>query len=545
MKQNWIHQAVFYHIYPLGFCGAPMKNDDPQISYRLNKLKDWIPHLKQLHVNTVYLGPVFESSEHGYDTKDYYHIDRRLGDNESFEEICRALHANGIRIVLDGVFNHVGREFWAFLDVKEHLQSSKFCNWFENLNFGGSSPMDDPFWYESWEGHFNLVKLNLRNPEVVEHLLGAVEMWIDRFGIDGLRLDAADCVNMEFFHRLRNFVKERRPDFWLMGEIIHGDYTRWANPEALDSTTNYECYKGIYSSHNDKNYFEIAHSLNRQFGSGGIYRNIYTYNFVDNHDVNRVASVLRNPRHLFNVYTLLFSMPGAPSVYYGSEWGVRGEKQNGNDAPLRPCLDLNRVPSPNEDLLRHISKLASIRRQLEALCVGEYESVDIKNEQLVYKRFTPNQTVYVALNLSEQDAWLEFSAPVPWLHDVLSGRNIQPQNGRAGFSLGACSSMILVANDGSFSLDATINSAQPASSSVSETLSEAPLPPQPHKTGLYQHLNGEEYRVLHLAKDAATQEEMVVYQSTSTGEVWVRPAQTFFESVLHQDRFVYRFAYKE
>ena len=235
----------------------------------------------------------------------------------AFRTVCGRLHESGIRVVLDGVFNHVGREFWAFRDVQQNGRGSRYCGWFHNLSFGGGSPMGDPFWYDACEGHFNLVKLNLKNPEVVDHLLGAVGSWIQDFGIDGLRLDAADCVDPDFFRRLRSFCKEKKPDFWLMGEIIHGDYNRWAeDPEMLDSRQQtYECYKGIYSSHNDKNYFEIAYSLNRQFGDGGIYKNIYTYNFVDNHDVNRLASVLRNPEHLENAYTLLFTMPGAPSVY--------------------------------------------------------------------------------------------------------------------------------------------------------------------------------------------------------------------------------------
>ncbi len=263
---NWVNESIFYHIYPLGFCGAPQQNGQDAPVNRIGKLSGWIPHLRELGVNALYIGPVFESSEHGYDTRDYYNIDRRLGSNEDFKRLCRELHENGIRVVLDGVFNHVGREFWAFQDVQKNGSASPYCGWFHNLNFGGGSPLGDPFWYEGWQGHYNLVKLNLRNPDVVSHLLGAVGMWIDEFGIDGLRLDAADCVDMDFFHQLRNYCKGRNPDFWLMGEIIHGDYNRWANPGALDSVTNYECRKGLYSSHNDKNYFEIAYSLNRQIG---------------------------------------------------------------------------------------------------------------------------------------------------------------------------------------------------------------------------------------------------------------------------------------
>ena len=295
---NWFDNAVLYHIYPLGFCGAPRFNEGDKVEYRLDKLVSWIPHLKEMSVDAVYLGPVFESAEHGYDTTDYKMIDRRLGDTESFKAICAELHSNGIRVILDGVFNHVGRNFFAFKDVQEKGSASKYCGWFHNLNFGGQSPCGDNFWYEGWNGHYNLVKLNLRNPQVVEHLFDAVNYWIDEFEIDGIRFDAADSMDFEFFKRIRAMCKGKKSDFWLMGEIIFGDYKRWANPEMLDSVTNYECYKGLYSSHNDANYFEIDYSINRQFGKSGIYKGINLYNFVDNHDVNRLASTLKNPEHI-------------------------------------------------------------------------------------------------------------------------------------------------------------------------------------------------------------------------------------------------------
>ena len=391
---SYINESIIYNIYPLGFCGAPKENDG-KLCYRLDKIYDCIDHFKKLSVNAIVFNPLFESSRHGYDTIDYRRVDCRLGDNESFKKICNTLHENGIRVILDGVFNHVGRDFFAFKDVQQRKWDSPYCGWFQNLNFGGNSPMGDPFWYEGWAGHYDLVKLNLQNPDVVNHLLDAVGFWIDEFGIDGLRLDAADVMDFEFFKKLKNLCKSKKPDFWMYGEITHGDYNRWANPDMLDSVTNYECYKGIYSSHNDHNYFEIAHSLQRQFQNGGIYRNIYTYNFVDNHDVNRIASNLRDKNHLYPVYTLLYTMPGVPSIYYGSEYGVEGKRTRESDYDLRPCLDLNNVPNANYQLCEHIAKLGKIRLALEALKYGRFENVNIMNEKLVYKRFTDNQTVFV------------------------------------------------------------------------------------------------------------------------------------------------------
>ena len=444
---HWIDNAVFYHIYPLGFCGAPEYNTESAAVSRLDKLLEWIPHLRSLGVNALYLGPVFASTKHGYDTRDYFQIDRRLGDNASFRALCEALHAAGLRVVLDGVFNHVGREFWAFRDVQERGQSSPYCAWFHNLNFGGPSPMGDPFWYESWGGHYELVKLNLHNPDVVRHLLDAVGMWVDEFQIDGLRLDAADCVDMGFFQALKETVRAKKPDFWLMGEIIHGDYARWANPNLLDSVTNYECWKGLWSSHNDKNYFEIAHSLNRQFGPGGIYRNIRTYNFADNHDVNRLSSTLKNPSHLKNVYTLLYTMPGVPSVYYGSEWALEGVRSPTSDTVLRPCLELSEMLRRDQSLCAHLAKLAQLRQALPPLRYGGYENVMIKNEQLVFRRGSENQQVYVAMNLTEGEAHVEFPHREPVLWDWLNGMERFPNDGgRIRIPVPPCSARVLAGN---------------------------------------------------------------------------------------------------
>ena len=449
---HWVNGSVFYHIYPLGFCGAPEYNPGGAPVPRLDKLKDWIPHLKQLGVSALYLGPVFQSVKHGYDTTDYFRIDCRLGDNDSFAALCDALHENGIRVVLDGVFNHVGRGFWAFRDVQEHGQASPYCGWFHDLNFGGPSPMGDPFWYTAWQGHYELVKLNLRHPDVVRHLLDAVGMWMDKFHIDGLRLDAADCVDFDFFRTLKGFVKARDPEFWLMGEIIHGDYARWANPEMLDSVTNYECWKGLWSSHNDKNYFEIAHSLNRQFGPGGIYQNLLLYNFADNHDVDRLASKLNDPAHLENVYTLLYTMPGIPSLYYGSEWAIQGARSKTSDAVLRPHLELKEMEQPDQSLCAHLAKLAAIRAAFPALRLGRYENVVIKNQQLVFRRSTDHQRVYVVLNLEPQEVHVEFPHNEPVLQDVMNDNAIfNNDGGRTWLPVPPCSARILVGAPDRFS----------------------------------------------------------------------------------------------
>lgn len=438
---NWIKNAVFYQIYPLGFCGCPKENTQSEPINRIKKVIEWIPHIKELGVNAIYFSPVFQSVYHGYDTADYQIIDLRLGTNEDFKEVCDKLHENGIKVVLDGVFNHVGRTFFGFKDVQKNGVNSEYKDWFKNVNFDGKSPYDDDFSYEGWEGHYDLVKLNFDNPKVSEYLLQSVGMWIDEFDIDGIRLDAADCVDINFFKQLVDYTNKKKDDFWLMAEIIHGDYTRWANEDLLDSVTNYECYKGIWSSHNDKNYFEIAYSLNRQFGNGGIYKNIYTYNFVDNHDVARLSSVLKNYNHIKNCYTLMFTMPGVPSVYYGSEWGIKGDK-SGDDWALRPCLELSQVENADISLAEHISKLADIRHNYNAFSGTQYEQILVTNQQLCYKRECDGETVYVALNLDDKEYTFEFETNGSELTDLLTGEKFEC-DGKAQIVVPAYCSMVL------------------------------------------------------------------------------------------------------
>ena len=397
---KWYENAVMYHIYPLGFCGAPKHNEGGEPVNRLEKVLDWIPHLKELGVDAVYFGPVFESVEHGYDTTDYRVIDRRLGTNEMFAHICDELHKNGIRVILDGVFNHVGRNFWAFKDVQEKKWDSPYKDWF-HISFDGNSAYNDGFWYEGWEGHFELVKLNLQNPAVVDYLLDCVKMWIEEFGIDGLRLDVAYCLDHNFMRRLRSFCEELKPGFALIGEVLFGDYNLIVNDEMLHSCTNYECYKGIFSSFNCMNLFEIAHSLNRQFGPEQwcIYRGKHLMTFVDNHDVTRIASILTNKNHLPLAYGLLFGMPGIPCIYYGSEWGEEGVKAPDNDYALRPCFE---EPKPNE-LTDFIKELIEVRRNSDALCNGSYRNVVITNHQLIFERRTDNERVLVAINAGDSE----------------------------------------------------------------------------------------------------------------------------------------------
>jgi glycosidase len=411
---DWAFDSIFYHVYPLGLCGAPARNDfGAEPVERLDRRTEWLGHIRGLGCNALYLGPLFESTAHGYDTADYWHLDRRLGTDETLRRFVAAAHDAGLRVVLDGVFNHVGRDFWAFRDVQANGESSAYRDWFAGLRFDGRSPYGDPFAYEGWHGHFDLVKLNLGNPAVREHLFGAVESWIRDFGIDGLRLDAADVVDLDFQRALASKCRHLAPDFWLFGEVVHGDYRRWANPETLDSITNYETYKGLYSSLVDHNYFEIAYALNRQFGPGGMYTGLPLYSFVDNHDQDRVASRLGEARLLYPLYLLLFTMPGVPSIYYGSEWGLRGERRPGDDSPVRTAIELSSGPSLGSEpaLAGAIQRLASVRSGSAALRRGSYRQLHVAAEQLGFVREVDGESVVVLLNAADRP--VEVTVPAP------------------------------------------------------------------------------------------------------------------------------------
>lgn len=412
----WFEESVFYQIYPLGFCGAPFENDG-KLEHRILKVIDWIPHLKKLNINAIYFSPVFESDTHGYNTRDYGLIDTRLGTNDDFKKVVKALHKEGIKVVLDGVFNHVGRGFWAFRDVQEKKWDSPYKDWF-HISFDGNSNYNDGFWYEGWEGNYDLVKLNLRNPAVIDHILDKVNYWIDFFDIDGLRLDVAYCLDHEFLRRLREFTDSKKAEFFLLGEVLHGEYGRMLNEMHLHSLTNYQCYKGIHSAFNSGNMFEIIHSLLRLFGPEDwtVARGAHLLSFCDNHDVTRAASIINNPAHLPLVYTMVFGMPGIPCVYYGSEWGTKARKEEGDPA-LRACFD---KPEWNE-LTDHIAKLSEIKKNSKALNYGSMRSIVLTNHQCIFERCCDGERVLVAINMGDYEYTAHFDAGCGQAVDLLSG----------------------------------------------------------------------------------------------------------------------------
>lgn len=419
----WYDKTTLYQIYPLGLCAAPAENDGALV-HRITALEGWVPHLQRLGVGGVVFNPVFQSDRHGYDTRDYRTVDCRLGDNADFARLCAALHGGDIKVMLDGVFNHVGRGFWAFQDVLKHRESSPYKDWFQ-INFGGNSNDNDGLWYEGWEGHFELVKLNLKNPQVVDYLLSCVSRWVEEFDIDGLRLDVAYCVEPDFLRALRRHCNGLKEDFFLYGEIIGGDYRRIVGEDLLHSCTNYECFKGLWSSFNDRNLFEIGHSLHRLFSDEpwAACKGLRLVSFTDNHDVTRLATNLKEQSDLPLCYATLFAMPGVPCLYYGSEWGIRGDKNQG-DAALRPALE---GPEWN-DLTDTLAALTALRKASPALCLGSFRNLHIQNKQLAFLREYRGERVVFALNLDEQEAQADLRDCCGPATDLLTGERMELQS---------------------------------------------------------------------------------------------------------------------
>jgi glycosidase len=397
---GWARSAIFYHIYPLGFFGAPRKNDHQgQPEPRLADLRRWVDHLAGLGVTALYFGPLFESGSHGYDTVDYFSIDRRLGDLALFREVLGELHGRGIRVILDGVFNHTGRGFFAFRDIQDKGRESRYAGWY-HIDWAGDSPYGDGFAYRGWDGHAALPVLNHANPDVRSYLFEVARMWLADVGVDGWRLDVAYEIGPEFWWEFRRVCKAARPDCFLVGELIHGDLRKWAAPDLLDGATNYQLYKAIHSSLNGRNFWELGAVMDRAVhAEWGLYRDIGLLNFLGNHDVTRILSLLDNPAHVYPALIFLLTAPGIPCLYYGDEVGMRGRKQDG-DAALRQPMPATREEWPDADgnLYRAVAALASIRRSHAALTYGRYATLSASATSFGFLRAHSREAAVIALN---------------------------------------------------------------------------------------------------------------------------------------------------
>lgn len=430
----WYDEAVFYHIYPLGLTGAPKQNAYGEPEHRLKEVFPWISHIKEIGCNAIYIGPLFESVGHGYETTDYKKLDSRLGTNEDLTEFVKRCHKEGIRVILDGVFNHTGRDFFAFQDIKKNRENSPYKDWYCNVNFWGNNEYNDGFSYDNWGGYNLLVKLNQHNPAVRDYICDVIRFWVSEFDIDGIRLDAADVLDFNYMQALRGVANEVKPDFWLMGEVIHGDYNRWVNEGTLHSVTNYHLHKALYSGHNDHNFFEIAHTVKRLYAMGGNRpEGLKLYNFVDNHDVERIYTKLNNKAHFTPVHILMYTLPGVPSIYYGSEFGIEGRKERGSDDSLRPALNIVDYKDAvnTNPCTQIVAALGKLRQETPALSYGDFNELVLTNRQYAFSRNLDGVSVVVAVNNDDNDCSLSLPAGnVSEYIGALSGNKVKVEGGR-------------------------------------------------------------------------------------------------------------------
>lgn len=443
----WYDEAVFYHIYPLGLLGCPHENEYREPVHRLAGLKPWIRHISETGCNGIYIGPLFESVGHGYETTDYKKVDSRLGTNEDLTKFVADCHKAGIRVILDGVFNHTGRDFFAFKDIREKREGSPYLGWYSGLNLYGNNSFNDGFSYDNWGGYDLLARLNQKNPEVQEYIASVIRFWVSEFYIDGIRLDAADVLDFDFMRMLRRVADEVKPEFYLMGEVIHGEYIRWERDAGIHAVTNYHLHKALYSGHNDHNYFEIAHTVKRLYDmGGGDPMGLRLYNFADNHDVERIYSRLNNKAHFIPLHILMYTLPGIPSIYYGSEFGIEGKKGGGDDWGIRPALDLDECLS-NEayrPCLEIVKALGKIRHAVPCLSYGAYEQKLLTNRQYCFARTMKDAVAVVAVNNDENPSSVDINVPGGKYKAMLSDTVIDASDGNIHYEIKAPGGEIFV-----------------------------------------------------------------------------------------------------
>ncbi|GAB2478011.1 alpha-amylase family protein [Jatrophihabitans fulvus] len=379
MTADWVAHSIWWHVYPLGVAGADTTGGDRSPGNGLDLLTSWLDHVVELGLNGVALGPVFDSATHGYDTLDHYAIDPRLGDGAAFDRFVAAAHDRGIRVVLDGVFNHVAPGFG-------------HDDWLRRGRDG--SP-------RTFEGHDGLLALDHRNPAVADHVADVMNYWCDR-GADGWRLDAAYAVPAEFWADVLPRVRERHPDVYVVGEMLHGDYAEYVRASGIDSVTQYELWKAIWSSLRERNLFELDHALGRH---NGMLDTFVPWTFVGNHDVTRIASQVADPRHRPHALALLMTLGGTPAVYYGDEYGfeaVKEERAGGDDA-IRPALGAPSDTVGDPEVLRLHQELVGLRRRHPWLHTARSETVELTNETLTLRLSGPDEAVVLALNLGDEE----------------------------------------------------------------------------------------------------------------------------------------------
>ncbi|MCS5497345.1 alpha-amylase family glycosyl hydrolase [Cnuibacter physcomitrellae] len=416
MTAAWTEHVLWWQVYPLGFVGAEIRPESPtsEVTHRLDRIVGWLDHVIELGLNGLQLGPVFASTSHGYDTVDHFTVDPRLGDGDDLDRLLAEARARGIRVLLDGVFNHVSRAHPWFADVEARGPESEYAGRFR-IDWG-----DAPGWHpgdavpaQVFEGHDALVVLNHDSATVRDHVVEIMSHWLDR-GIDGWRLDAAYAVPASFWAAVLPRVRERHPEAWFSGEVIHGVGGDFVVESTIDSLTQYELWQGIWHSLSDRNLFELAHAVER---GNELLRHSIPSTFIGNHDVTRIASAV-GAELVPHAAAVLFTVAGVPSVYAGDEYAYLGVKEArlGGDDAVRPEFP-STPPAPGElspeaaAVLRAHEQLIAVRRRHPWLHSAHTDVVELQNEWIVLRTATGSGAVVTALNPSSEPRRLPVGGP--------------------------------------------------------------------------------------------------------------------------------------
>ena len=388
----WIEHAIWWQVYPLGFVGVfPETSSEPPQpgEHRLRRLVGWLDHAIELGASGIALGPIFSSRTHGYDTTDHFRIDPRLGDDDDFDHLVAEAHRRGLRVLLDGVFNHVGEDFPRYREAAGGNDSA--ARWFRGR----------PGRFHTFEGHSGLITLNHDNPDVIDYTVDAMAHWLGR-GADGWRLDAAYAVPQHFWSSTLPRVRERFPDAWFVGELIHGDYGAVVKAATFDSATQYELWKAIWSSLNDRNFFELDWAMQRH---NDFLADFAPLTFIGNHDVTRIASRLETPKHLAHALVILLTIGGVPSVYAGDELGFRGVKEErfGGDDAVRPEFDAPplQLDALGAEVWALHQYLIGLRRRHPWLHAASTTALRLDNTHYVYQTRNGDNALLVVLNIDD------------------------------------------------------------------------------------------------------------------------------------------------
>jgi glycosidase len=400
---SWADHAILWQVYPLGFTGAKQTALPARVPavHRLRHLEAWLDYAVELGCNGLLLGPVFASETHGYDTVDHFRIDSRLGDDGDFDSLVSAADQRGLRLILDGVFNHVGREFPAYKAAVSGGPTTPAARWFKRAEDGPG--------YAVFEGHDQLVELDHDEPAVLSYVIEVMTHWLGR-GAGGWRLDAAYAVPPAFWAKVVPAVRDAFPAAWFLGEMIHGDYAAYANEAGLDSITQYEVWKAIWSSLNDRNFYELDHALGRHnvFLDGEL-----AQTFIGNHDVTRLATALNDDRHFALALAVLCCIGGVPSVYYGDEQGMRGLKEHraGGDDAIRPAFPATPAELPAEGwrYYRLHQRLIGFRRRHPWLVRARTTSEQLEASALALRLRGERDGEHALLLLNTGDADFRFT----------------------------------------------------------------------------------------------------------------------------------------